>query len=405
VLADSREQARELGLRAERVTALYNGNLEVVLALLVLGESNRFRPARGGRGAGTRGGRGAGTRGRGRPSGDETTGVAMLENRFAKNRRALKSVLTREGIECYRLYDADIPQHAAAVDIYTARDGGTIAVVQEYAPPKSVDQAAAAERFSELVAAVASFLGIDEGRIFTRERRRQRGRDQYRRAAHGPSETAVVGEDGLLFELNLTDYLDVGLFLDHRLVRRRIRETVAGLRFLNLFAYTCSATVHAAAGGAARTVSVDTSRPYLSWGARNLRLNGFEAALPGADRPGDGPRAGGGTAHLLVREDSRRFLEQTDERWDLIFIDPPSFSNSKSRERDFDVQADHAALLRAALARLAPGGRILFSTNLRGFRLADEVRDHAAVTDISAEMTPPDFARRQKSRHVYLISA
>lgn len=395
VLADSTEQARELGLRAERVTALYNGNLEVVLALLALDQSNRFRPARGG-------GRGGGAR---RASSDETTGVAMLENRFAKNRRTLESVLRREGIACYRLYDADIPQHAAAVDVYTTTDGDTLAVVQEYAPPKSVDETAAAERFAELVSAVASFLGIDERRVFTRERRRQRGRAQYRRAADGHTETARVGEDGLVFELNLTDYLDVGLFLDHRLVRRRIRKTVGGLRFLNLFAYTCSATVHAAAGGATRTVSVDTSRSYLAWGARNLQLNGFEATVRGAGRPGDGARPGRRAPHLLVREDSRRFLEATVEEWDLMLIDPPSFSNSKSRERDFDVQADHVALLRAAIARLAPGGQIIFSTNLKSFRLSDEVRDHAAVTDISAEMTPRDFARRQKSRHVYLISA
>jgi 23S rRNA (guanine2445-N2)-methyltransferase / 23S rRNA (guanine2069-N7)-methyltransferase len=397
VLAASKEQARELGLRAERVNALYNGNLPVVLAVLILDETNRYRAA--GRGAaGRRGaGRGAGARA-GAVGGDETTGIAMLTNRFAKNMRTLRPYLERESVGSYRLYDADIPQHAAAVDVYTDREGEVFALVQEYAPPKTVDEAAAAKRFAEVVAGVEEFLEIDGARIFTRERRRQRGAAQYRPSDDRRRRTAVVPEDRLLFEINLTDYLDVGLFLDHRLVRRRIGETADGLRFLNLFAYTCSATVHAAAGGAASTVSVDASKTYLAWGKRNLELNGFRGREVDAGAAGRIP-----SGHALVRADSLRFLEQRAGTYDLMLIDPPTFSNSKSRRHDFDVQTDHVALLRAALARLAPGGRIIFSTNLKSFRLADEVREHASVTDISEETTPPDFARSRKSRHVYVI--
>ncbi len=384
VLADSKEQARELGLRADRLYSLYNGNLSVVLAVLSLEQSNRFRPA-GNRGAAggspTSVGRGPAT------SEDATRGVESIINRLRKNRRALKRFLEREAVTSYRLYDADIPQYAAAVDVYVDREGTTRAVVQEYAPPATVDEHAAGERFAELIQAVRSFLEIGPEAVFTRERRRQRGAEQYRPRALGGSVTAVVEEDGLLFEVNFTDYLDVGLFLDHRLVRRRIRERAGGTRFLNLFAYTCAATVHAAAGGASRTVSVDTSHTYLEWGKRNLALNGV-----------------GGPAHEIVRSDGLTFLRRGRDEYDLMLIDPPSFSNSKSRESDFDVQRDHAELLRAALKRLAPGGGILFSANLRSFSLSDEVREAAEIIDLSAETLPPDFARSARRRHVYLLT-
>lgn len=369
VLAESKEQARGLGLRADRVYALFNGNLDIVLALLSLDESNRFRSP-------------------GDAPTDETSGTAMLGNRFRRNRRGLKRYLAREDVTCYRLYDADIPQYAAAVDVYEDENAILRAVVQEYAPPSTVDETAAARRFDELLETVRTFLDIPQGRLFSRERRRQRGPSQYGRAPDASSKLAVVVEDGLRFEVNFTDYLDVGLFLDHRLVRRRIRESAADARFLNLFAYTCSATVHAAAGGAARTVSVDSSRPYLAWARRNLELNGFAAS----------------ERHELVRGDALGYLTRTDGEFDLMLIDPPSFSNSKSRDRDFDIQRDHVALLEAAVSRLSRRGRIIFSTNLRGFALSDAVMTFAAVSDISAETLPPDFARREKNRRVFELS-
>jgi 23S rRNA (guanine2445-N2)-methyltransferase / 23S rRNA (guanine2069-N7)-methyltransferase len=399
VLADSKEQARELGLRADRLYSLHNGNLKVVLAVLSLDESNRYRAAgdRGRAGGHSAAGHSAEGRyaagGGGEPverrpatSVDETRGIESIINRLRKNRRALKRFLVREAVTCYRLYDADIPQYAAAVDVYADREKTTRAVVQEYAPPATVDEHAAVERFSELVGAVRSFLEIGPEAVFTRERRRQRGAEQYRPRATGGSVTAVVEEDGLLFEVNFTDYLDVGLFLDHRLVRRRIRERAEGTRFLNLFAYTCAATVHAAAGSASRTVSVDTSHSYLEWGKRNLGLNGI-----------------GGPAHEIVRADSLTFLRRGRDVFDLMLIDPPSFSNSKSRDVDFDVQRDHVELLRAALSRLAPGGSVYFSANLRSFSLSDEVSGMAEVTDLSEDTLPPDFARSAGRRNVYRL--
>ncbi|MFO7780793.1 MAG: bifunctional 23S rRNA (guanine(2069)-N(7))-methyltransferase RlmK/23S rRNA (guanine(2445)-N(2))-methyltransferase RlmL, partial [Spirochaetia bacterium] len=385
VLAESKEQARELGLRADRLYSLYNGNLSVVLAVLSLDQSNRFRAAENRGAAG--GVSPASARPAGATSDDATRGVESIINRLRKNRRALKRVLEREAVSCYRIYDADIPQYAAAVDVYVDREEVTRAVVQEYAPPATVDEAAAAARFAELIQAVQSFLEIGPEAVFTRERRRQRGTEQYRPRSTGGSVTAAVEEDGLLFEVNFTDYLDVGLFLDHRLVRRRIRERAEGVRFLNLFAYTCAATVHAAAGGASRTVSVDTSHTYLEWGKRNLGLNGIV-----------------GPAHEIVRSDSLTFLRRSRDEYDLMLIDPPSFSNSKSRDADLDVQRDHVELCRAALSRLAPGGSIFFSANLRSFSLSDEVREMAEVTDLSEETLPPDFARSARRRHAYLLT-
>jgi 23S rRNA (guanine2445-N2)-methyltransferase / 23S rRNA (guanine2069-N7)-methyltransferase len=368
----------------------------VVLAVIVLDQSNRFRPG-GNRGAGrgVAGGTG-GAAGGGRPATagpasatleDATRGVESIINRLRKNRRALKRFLGREAVSCYRIYDADIPQYAAAVDVYVDREGATRAVVQEYAPPATVDEAAAAMRFAELIQAVQSFLEIGPEAVFTRERRRQRRTEQYRPRSTGGSVTAVVEEDGLLFEVNFTDYLDVGLFLDHRLVRRRIRERADGARFLNLFAYTGAATVHAAAGGASRTVSVDTSNTYLEWGKRNFGLNGIV-----------------GPAHEIVRSDSLTFLRRGRDAYDLMLIDPPSFSNSKSRDADLDVQRDHVELCRSALSRLSPGGSIFFSANLRSFSLSDEVHEMAEVTDLSEDTLPPDFARSARRRHVYLLT-
>ncbi|MFP4012336.1 MAG: bifunctional 23S rRNA (guanine(2069)-N(7))-methyltransferase RlmK/23S rRNA (guanine(2445)-N(2))-methyltransferase RlmL, partial [Spirochaetaceae bacterium] len=371
VLAGSKEQARTLGLRATGVHPLYNGNLAVVLAVIDIDDTNRFRPV---------------SRADGWGRTDETRGPAMLENRLRKNRRALRRFLEEERVRCYRIYDADIPQYAATVDVLTDRDDHRWAVVQEYEPPATVEREAARRRFGELAETVRRFLELEESRVITRRRHRQREGQQYERAARPRSRTILVEEDGLLFELNLTDYLDFGLFLDHRLVRRWIRRRAAAGRFLNLFAYTCSATVHAAAGGAERTVSVDTSRSYLDWGRRNLRLNGFT-----------GPR------HELLRAGATAYLDSADDTFDLIFLDPPSFSNSKSREGDFDVQRDHPRLLRSALSRLSASGEIVFSSNLRSFVLSEEIARIAEVSDISEKTLPPDFARRKKQRHVYVL--
>jgi 23S rRNA (guanine2445-N2)-methyltransferase / 23S rRNA (guanine2069-N7)-methyltransferase len=219
-----------------------------------------------------------------------------------------------------------------------------------------------------------------------RTRRPQKGSAQYERLSER-GEFDVVEEGGLQFLVNFTDYLDTGLFLDHRILRSRIRDMAAGKRFLNLFAYTGTATVYAASGGAASTLTVDMSRTYLDWARRNLELNGLGTA-----------------AHVYERADCIAWLEQDDSpRFDLIFLDPPTFSNSKSMEREFDVQRDHAGLIRGALRRLAPGGTLIFSTNLQRFKLDTGALADLRVEDWSAATLPRDFARRPRIRSVYAL--
>lgn len=398
VLAESKGQAQRLGLRAERVNTLYNGNLKIVLALIPLEASNTYRPPQHGTAAGAPPDSGMDSETGSRLSRetasrpDQTQGHEMLMNRLKKNRRTLKKYLERESIGCYRIYDADIPQYAAAVDIYTDRRGHVAAVIQEYRPPATVDAQAAEQRLSELVTAVRAFFELSSDAVYLKERRRRSGSDQYARAASGLSESAIVEEDGLWFEVNYTDYLDTGLFLDHRHLRRDIRRAAKNRRFLNLFAYTCTASVYAAAGGAQETLSVDTSNTYLEWGTRNFAHNGFSLE-----------------AHRFLRADSRDVLREATKQYDLIFIDPPTFSNSKGYRSDFDVQRDHPELIRGALSCLAPSGEIIFSANARSFTLSDELSAElgetagAEITDISEKTLPPDFSRRAKHRHVYRI--
>jgi 23S rRNA (guanine2445-N2)-methyltransferase / 23S rRNA (guanine2069-N7)-methyltransferase len=229
-------------------------------------------------------------------------------------------------------------------------------------------------------------LGIPFERIHLRTRRRARGGGQYRKL-DTLAELHEVRECGLRFLVNYTDYLDTGLFLDHRLTRRRIRDLARGARFLNLYAYTGSATVYAAAGGAIATTSVDLSRTYLDWAARNLALNGFD------------PRG-----HRLIQEDCRRYLAAAPPAsFELIFLDPPTFSNSKRMQGTLDVQRDHVELVNHTIRLLAPGGTLVFSTNHRRFRLDRGALADFSVEDISQDTLPRDFARRPRIHQCYLI--
>ena len=376
ILALDRDQARALGLRADNLYALYNGGLKIVAATVSLTPSNRYRNADS-RSSQTGAAR----------DGDPSTGVPMLLARLRKNRKRLKNYLRENGISCFRLYDADIPQHAAAVDVYTDVDGRVHAVVQEYAPPKTVDEAAAETRFEELCVAVTEVLEIPRGQLFTRTRRRQRGSAQYEPLRNSGSEVVVIVEDELFFEVNLTDYLDTGLFMDKRIARQRIGDRARGRRFLNLFAYTCSVSVYAAAGGAAGTVSVDRSNTYLDWGARNFGLNGIE-----------------GGEHRFERMDARTYLASDCGFFDLMYIDPPSFSNRSGDPDVFDVQRDHVSLLEQAMSHLGPGGEVYFATNLRGFRLSQTVQRFASVNDLSSETLPPDFTRSHRTHHLFRLT-
>lgn len=308
-------------------------------------------------------------------------GGQMFANRLQKTLKQLSKWARKEEIECYRVYDADMPEYAVAVDLY--RDW---VHVQEYAPPKTIDPEKAQSRLLDALAAIPQALNVDPSRVVVKRRERQTGKKQYeRQAAQGHFMEVIEG--GVKLLVNLTDYLDTGLFLDHRPLRLRIQQESAGKRFLNLFCYTATATVHAAVGGARSTTSVDMSRTYLDWGRRNLALNGF------SDK------------HRLEQANVMEWLDENRGEYDLIFIDPPTFSNSKRMEGVFDVQRDHVSLIDMAMARLARGGLLYFSNNFRKFELDASLSARYQVEEITQETLDPDFARNSKIHRAWRISA
>jgi 23S rRNA (guanine2445-N2)-methyltransferase / 23S rRNA (guanine2069-N7)-methyltransferase len=308
-------------------------------------------------------------------------GGQMFANRLQKNLKQMGKWVRREGIDCYRVYDADMPEYSLAIDLYH-----DWVHVQEYAAPKSIDPEKASARLFDALAAIPQALGIDKSRVVIKRRERQSGTRQYeRQSAQG--QFLEVSEGGIKLLVNLTDYLDTGLFLDHRPMRMRIQREAAGKRFLNLFSYTATASVHAAKGGARSTTSVDLSRTYLDWARRNLSLNGF------SDK------------NRLEQSDVMVWLEASRDEYDLIFIDPPTFSNSKRMEGVFDVQRDQVQLIDLAMARLAPGGVLYFSNNFRKFVLEENLAERYAVEEITAQTVDPDFARNSKIHRAWKITA
>jgi len=319
-------------------------------------------------------------------AGARAGGGEQFENRLRKNLAHLGKWATREGITCYRAYDADLPEYAVAVDLYEQR----WAVVQEYAPPASIDPAKAAQRLAAVCALVPEITGVAADALFLKVRQRGKGGERYATRQPGTAETGrfhEVREGAARLLVNFTDHLDTGLFLDHRPARFWLQENSRGARFLNLFAYTGAATVHAALGQARSTTTVDLSRTYLDWAAANLRANGIEP----------------GPAHRLKQADCRRWLDEDPDAYDLIFMDPPVFSNSKRMDGVLDVQRDHARMIDACLRRLTPGGTLLFSCNLRDFALDPGLAERHAVRDWTKASIPPDFARNPKIHQCFLI--
>lgn len=308
-----------------------------------------------------------------------------VTNRIEKNRRKLKSWLKKSGVTCYRIYDADIPEANVAIDRYE-----DWAVVAEYEAPASVDPKVAEERLQAVLQAVPKGLGIDAEHVVLKTRRRQRGTAQYEKQADF-GVRFEAHENGHRFWVNLEDYLDTGLFLDHRPVRELVAELVAerdGASFLNLFSYTSTATVYAIGAGARRSTSVDMSNTYLDWSRDNLRLAGADLRR-----------------HELVRADVLRFLADTRDRYDVILLDPPTFSSSKKMKGTLDIQRDHADLIRSCMSLLAPEGELIFSTNARKFRLDPAIPKRYAVTDVTRETIPPDYARRQTIHQCWRLTA
>jgi len=362
LLAGTEPLARATELRAEKIQKIYNGTIE---CLLITGDIAAVSSVRADA-----------------PVRFKSPGAEMVYNRLLKNRKRLKRWLEREQIECYRVYDADMPEYSAAIDVY-----GDRLHIQEYAAPSEIPAAKAEARFKDLLFAARRAFDVPTERIYIKQRRSQSPDAQYRRQ-DSSGDHFIVREAGARFEVNLQDYLDSGLFLDTRQIRNWIHDSARGRRFLNLFSYTASASVAAALGGARDSVSVDLSPTYNQWAERNFRLNQID------------PRR-----HRLVADDAVRWLSQCREQFDLIYVDPPTFSNSKRTPTVFDVQRDHAALLRDALRCLAPDGRILFVCNLRRFKIDPELAEIAHIDDVTEASIPPDFVRDQRIHRAFWLRA
>ena len=367
LLCGDAELAQATGLRAAKKYQLFNGALECALIVCdPLRPPQREAP----------------------PPRELSAGAQMVANRIERNLRKLKNWRGGEGVTCFRAYDADIPEYAAAIDVY-AEDGGeqrSFLHVQEYAPPAEIPEADVRRRRGELLAGAREAFKVPADRTAMKTRERGKGGSKYGRYQQ-QGERFVVREHGARLWVNLFDYLDTGLFLDHRPLRRRMAKEARGRRFLNLFCYTGVASVQAAVAGAASTTSVDLSATYLQWCADNLALNGL-----------------GGAAHQLVQGDALAWLEAERGKYDVIFCDPPTFSNS-ARANDFDVQREHVRLLRTACARLAQGGALYFSNNFRRFRLdAEAVAQFADCEEISASTIPPDFERNGRIHRAWRLT-
>ena len=313
---------------------------------------------------------------------DSTRQADEFANRLRNRARHFRRWPTKRGITCYRLYERDVPDVPLIVDRYE-----NALHIAEFARPHDRSLAQHADWLDLMARTAAKVLEVPRDLVFVKHRDRQRGTDQYQRVDERQARF-TVSENGLKFIVNLSDYVDTGLFLDHRVTRQMVRETSAGKRFLNLFAYTGSFSVYAAAGGATTTTTVDKSATYVDWARENLKLNGFA-----------------GEAHRVVRSDIREFFDSLSPRdvWDLAVVDPPTFSNTKGAEDDWDVQRDHGAMLAHLATHISPGGAVFFSTNFRRFKLDEAALSDYSIREITRQTIPEDFRNERIHRCWKLI--
>jgi len=305
----------------------------------------------------------------------------MFANRLKKNLKKLKNWRKRENITCFRAYDNDLPEYAVAVDIYDQH-----VHVQEYKAPDTVDPEKAKARLNDIIAILPEVLNIPAENIFLKIRQKQKGPAQYKKQ-NSENIFHDVTENNMIFLVNFSDYLDTGLFLDHRLTRDLIGKMAKGKHFLNLFAYTGAATIYAAKGGAKSTTTVDMSRIYLEWAKRNLAANGFSY-----------------NRHYFHNAECLDWIQKENRQYDLIFVDPPTFSNSKKLKETFDVQRDHVDLICQLGKLLARNGTIIFSNNFRRFKMDGDSLKDFSIKEISKSTLPPDFIKRPKIHNCWEIN-
>lgn len=370
-----------LGIRSQKPITFFNGALECKLLRMNIAEKAFFIPKA--QNQEERVAQVTASSNEVQSDGD----AEMFANRLKKNLKKLTKWAKQNDIDCYRVYDADLPEYAAAVDIYQGEQ--TWVNVQEYEPPKTIDRHKADQRLAGLLAEIPKVLNVPRENIFLKIRRKQRSTDQYEKIGDS-GQFFEVKEGGCKLLVNFADYLDTGLFLDHRPVRLMIQNQAKDKRFLNLFAYTGSATVHAAVGGAKATTTVDMSNTYLTWAKNNLALNTTSGE------------------HEFIQADCLEWLAQeakqnVPRQYDLIFLDPPTFSNSKRMDDVFDIQQDHVGLISNVLKLLAPQGVLYFSTNFKRFKLETVALSDFNISDISADSIPEDFARHPKIHYCWRI--
>ena len=337
---------------------MYNGALECKLYCLAVDATNQLKEAR--------------------PD-SLSAGAEMFMNRLQKNYNHLKKWAKVNQISCYRVYDADLPEYAYAIDIYNDH-----AVLQEYTAPAIIATDKVEKRSLDVFQVVPTVLGIAPQNVVIKQRKQQKGTNQYQKM-NQMQRTMVVTEGRAKLNVNLYDYLDTGLFLDHRLLRLRFAQLPPHTQFLNCFSYTASASVHAALAGAL-TTNVDLSKTYLDWAEENFKLNNIDVSK-----------------HQFIQFDCLTWLKTARERYDVIFLDPPSFSNSKRMTETLDIQRDHEMLIGAAMRLLYPGGTLYFSTNFRHFKLSPSICEEYTVRDISAETIDVDFKRNKRIHQCFMI--
>lgn len=351
--------AKAVGLRSTKQYTLYNGALECKLYCMTIDADNKLK----------------------NNSSEESfsAGAKMLANRLKKNQQHLQKWAKREHISCYRVYDADLPEYAYAIDIYN-----NYAVLQEYAAPAEIERHKTEKRSLDVMQVVPVVLGLPTDNLVVKQRKQQKGLEQYQKMDQ-TKRTMVVNEGQAKFIVNLFDYLDTGLFLDHRPMRLRLAQLPAGTRFLNCFCYTATASVHAALAGAI-TTNVDLSNTYLTWAIDNFKLNKIDSSI-----------------HRFIQSDCLEWLTLAEDKYDVIFLDPPSFSNSKRMVDTLDVQRDQLKLIDDAMRLLASDGILYFSTNFRQFKLLPEISEKYAVKNISEETIDIDFKRSKRIHQCYKI--
>ncbi len=378
ILTGDLELGFQIGIRSEKPINFDNGPIACKLLRFVVAESSKQKPRQLIDGIPL-------------PATISESGQ-IFANRLKKNSRHLNKWAKREGIHCYRIYDADLPDYSLAIDRYQTDDGLHI-LVQEYAAPAQIEVNLAKRRLGDALLALMEILDVPAEHIHYRLRKRQKGSAQYEKLEEHSDLFYPIEENGLKFLVNFDNYLDTGLFLDHRSTRAMVRDLAKGQDFLNLFAYTGTATVYALAGGAKTTTTVDLSNTYQTWTQRNLELNGYDCQQVWTHQ------------NQLIRANCLEWIEQAEkQQFGLIFLDPPSFSNSKRMQDDFDIQRDHIELILNTLSLLKDGGCLIFSTNRRGFKLDSVALPGVTIEDISAKTTPEDFRRPHLPHGCWLMT-